>query len=143
MFSAIAGGDRTNLETEGIRMTHTADLAALHAHLDARPDDWTARRQLADLLTDLGRDQEAACQRWMVKHRRCPRTRWLDLHYLHGWHWWRSYVSILAPRWAVWRSGSNDTLPDEVALHMPRWAGDNRQQLESALLAALVAAGEI
>jgi len=48
--------------------THTADLAALHAHLDAHPDDWTARLVLADLLTDLDDEQGAA-----VRYRRALR----------------------------------------------------------------------
>ena len=45
-------------------MTHTETIEAIHAHLDAHPTDWQARRELADLLEDEGRLDEARYQRW-------------------------------------------------------------------------------
>jgi len=122
---------------EDRRMTtiYTDCLAALHAHLDAHPADWQARLVLADLLTDLDDEQGAACQRWMVEWWRCPLP-----HHVYGWHWWRAY-HLSASRWM--RLEPCDYLPYELHDVMPRWTTDTRQSAEAALLAALVAAGEI
>lgn len=107
---------------------HTADLAALHAHLDAHPDDWTARLVLADLLTDLGDDKGAACQRWMVIHERAA-----------------SHVSL----WGVWmweasfQGSANLSMLPLAAQRRASGLYHTRQSAEAALLAGLVAAGEI
>lgn len=57
------------------------DEASLQAMLDARPDDWGTRLILADLLEEQGRDDEAACQRWMAAERRHP------VKNGYGWTW--------------------------------------------------------
>lgn len=116
-------------------MIHTADLAALHTHLDAHPADWSARLVLADLLLDLGDDDEAACQRWMVEHWKHPRyetdhTIAVD----YAWHWWHSMMSATGPH----------RLPYGVLRCMPpmmEWG--TRLAAEAALRRALRAAGEI
>lgn len=38
----------------------------------AQPDEWKLRGVLADWCEDDGRPEEAACLRWMVKHRKRP-----------------------------------------------------------------------
>lgn len=113
-------------------------LDALHARLDTHPDDWATRQVLADLLTDLGRDDEAACQRWMAVHRRCP----LYDRRLAGFRWWRSYSRLSHFRR---QPGSHpyDLIPVDLHDRMPQWGGHTRRAAEDALLAALRAAGEI
>lgn len=66
---------------------HTLDT--IRAHLDKEPKDWQARRELADLLEEAGRDDEARLQRWLVQWKRAP-------HYMptfqpvamRYWYWW-------------------------------------------------------
>lgn len=114
-------------------MIHTADLAALHTHLDAHPADWSARLVLADLLLDLGDEKGAACQRWMCLHRKHPRHQH-DINWL-PWHWWHELALSNGPH----------RLSAGVTRHIPKtfmeWP--TRQSAEAALLTALVAAGEI
>lgn len=52
-------------------MTTTADIEALHAHLDAEPGDHTARLILADMLEEAG-DVRAEGYRAMARHRMRP-----------------------------------------------------------------------
>lgn len=108
----------------------TAALTALHAHLDAHPDDWDARRMLADLLDDLGDTQGAACQRWMALRGRMP-------HWAPTIAYWMWLLSIGGPsclRDCRLPYAQQATLTDLYA---------TRQAAESALCRALVAAGEI
>lgn len=53
-------------------MTDTQTTEAIQKHLDEQPTDWIARLQLADLLEDAGRMDEAKYQRWMVDRRQSP-----------------------------------------------------------------------
>ena len=123
-------------------MTDLQTLDALHASLDTHPDDWATRLVLADLLTDLGRDDEAACQRWMAGHLRAPTTlvpipsigrRWYWYHHLHA------FAADCCPQ---------ATLPETLWSGMgtrPSWWGgwNTRGEAEATLFAALRAAGEI
>lgn len=47
-------------------------IDGLNAVLDMQPDDWLARRCLAARLCETHREEEAACQIWMVNNERCP-----------------------------------------------------------------------
>lgn len=51
---------------------NTATKEAMNARLDEEPRDWDARRELADLLEEAGQQDQAALQRWLVRHRKCP-----------------------------------------------------------------------
>jgi len=53
-------------------MTDTQTTEAIQKHLDEQPTDWIARLQLADLLEDAGRMDEAKMQRWMVQWKHAP-----------------------------------------------------------------------
>jgi hypothetical protein len=50
----------------------TSDLASLRAALEDDPLDWECRLVLADALQEMGRDQEAAGQRWQAQHQKRP-----------------------------------------------------------------------
>lgn len=110
-------------------MTDLQTLDALHARLDVHPDDWSTRLVLADLLTDLGRDDEAACQRWMVW---CGRRPW---HSVSA-GWWVWYFALEGP------ANLRTHLPLHVYKRVSR-VYKTRRAAESALLEALLAAGEI
>lgn len=110
-------------------MTDLQTLDALHASLDTHPDDWATRQVLADLLTDLGRDDEAACQRWMVGRGRCPR-------YSVSAGWWIWYFTLEGP------ANLRTHLPPHVYKRVSR-VYKTRRAAEDALLAALRAAGEV
>lgn len=68
-------------------MTSTQTIEAIHLHLDNTPTDWQARRELADLLEDEGRMDEARYQRWAAQWEKAPV---LNPGVFIGWHWWRS-----------------------------------------------------
>ncbi len=50
------------------------DEEAIGLYLDDHPADMVARQVLADLYEEEGKDDEAACQRWMVANKKCPRN---------------------------------------------------------------------
>ncbi len=118
-------------------MTDTDVVEAIHRHLDQHPDDWQARRELADLLEQAGDEAGAACQRWMVEARRRP---------------WGPAVSWC---WTTERSAFNDKsvvlslLPDAVWQHLSGPSGPSgssqdkwyltRREAEEALAHALQA----
>jgi len=54
-------------------MTSEMTIEAIAAHLDEQPTDWVARLQLADLLEDAGRMDEAKMQRQIVVWKDAPR----------------------------------------------------------------------
>lgn len=77
-------------------MTHTETIEAIHAHLDEHPTDWQARRELADLLEDAGRLDEARYQRWAVQWERAPDYD-PDFRFdaKNHWYWWgRDYGGV-------------------------------------------------
>lgn len=122
-------------------MTDLQTLDALHARLDAAPGDWATRLVLADLLTDLGRDDEGECQRWMAGRGRHP---WKTTGFVLVWAWVREYDppggdhdSNVLPRplWALLEAPFRET-------DWFRWY-HTRSAAEADLLAALRAAGEV
>lgn len=110
-------------------MTDLQTLDSLHARLDAHPDDWATRLVLADLLTDLGRDDEAACQRWMAGRGRHP-------HHALSAGWWVWYFALEGP------ANLRDHLPPHVYEKVSRLY-KTRRAVEADLLAALRATGEV
>jgi hypothetical protein len=54
-------------------MTTTDHIEGLRTALATSPEDWDARRILADALDEAGRHDEAAGQRWQAEHQRRPR----------------------------------------------------------------------
>lgn len=56
-------------------MTTQIDLKALHLALDKEPADWDTRLVLADLYEELGQEDRATFQRWLVTHEKRPCTR--------------------------------------------------------------------
>ena len=122
----------------------SVDVANLHAHLDAHPDDWPTRLVLADMLLDIGDERGAACQRWMVKrNRRRPTMDAPASGQSSRWYWYHArhpYARTVCPHARLppslfWK------LPD----HQSCWyvGHPTRQSAEAALLTALVAAGTI
>jgi len=66
--------------------TATQTIAVIEKHLDARPMDWQARRELADMLVDECRDDEARLQRWLAEHQRAPYKWWV------AWYWLKEFL---------------------------------------------------
>lgn len=111
-------------------MTHTETIEAIHAHLDEHPTDWQARRELADLLEDEGRLDEARYQRWAVQWEKCPssnQTGW------RGWHWWATETP--------WRK--NSAIGHCLAYQIQNYAmgGETREAAEADLMRVLVKNG--
>lgn len=71
-------------------MIDTQTIEAIHAHLDKHPTDWQARRELADLLEDVGREDESKLQLWLVEWKRAPQhyPKWVTIPNDKPWYWW-------------------------------------------------------
>lgn len=109
-------------------------IDAIHARLDECPDDWQARRELADLLEERGDLAGAACQRWLIEGRKRP-ARAAKAADGGRWQWWHG---LMAP-------GSRHSLDWDLCRHVPavlmEW--DTRREAEAALAVALSRAGLI
>ena len=63
-------------------------IKTIHQHLDEKPHDWQARRELADLYEEISKDKESVFQRWLVKVEKCPDPP-IDTVYPTSWNWWK------------------------------------------------------
>lgn len=64
--------------------TTDSSLESLHRHLDNEPNDWDARRVLADWYEEQGDASRARFQRFLADKRKCPDPSWGMLH----WDWY-------------------------------------------------------
>lgn len=111
-----------------------SDELRLQAHLEKHPDDLQARRILADLLEEQGREGEMRCQRWLAEQGKWPDNNLGDYKET-GWCWW-SFVSRPDG------SRRHAALPIKIHDHMPscRWLYPTRIEAEKVLAEALAKA---
>ncbi len=114
-------------------MTDTQTIEAINRHLDAEPTDWTARLELADLLEDAGREDEAdesRYQRWAVRHQRAPMRipnsptlwQWVNTSHVKTEH--QSVILRLYWKLNTWSAD---------------WGYSSRQEAEADLMRVLIA----
>ena len=113
-------------------MIDTQTIEAIHAHIDECPTDWQARRELADLLEEAGREDEAQYQRWAAKHERSPIgiRDWPSL-----WQWLRTcHTPPEHPAVIL-------SLYERLNSWYADWGYDSRRRAEADLLRVLVEQG--
>ncbi len=72
-------------------ITQTQTVKLIRNHLEEKPNDWQARRELADLYEEIVDLNRSKLQKWLIKYERCPEHT-LDHRpsFKKPWFWWSS-----------------------------------------------------
>lgn len=100
-------------------MSISYHIAECHKILDANPQDWDTRLRLADLLDELGDEDGAERQRWMVDTKTIIIKAKLGLWCTEHFYFWFENRNDLERHLWVWRDVPNrDRLAERASIEM-------------------------